>query len=191
MRAPKRLWSGNWQQESAALSEELAELRARPADPKPVPAPPRRELATPRPRPGRALPVALALATILMLAAGAYGLTAVLGSQNQSTAANTGQSGQSTQPSRPIHWLGMQIESVPPQSVVIETVGLGSQAAAAGLEPGDVIVDVNGRPVSATGDIGRSIAGLHAGDPVEIHVNRGSTRITTQLSLATPPSSHP
>jgi S1-C subfamily serine protease len=125
---------------------------------------------------------------MLILAAGAYGLTAVLGSQNQSPAANTGES---TQPSPPIHWLGMQIETVPPQSVVIETVGLGSPAAAAGLEPGDVIVDVNGRAVSASGDIGRSIAGLHAGDQVEIHVNRGSTPLTTQLSLALPPSSHP
>src|SRR5690349_6176075 len=46
--------------------------------------------------------------------------------------------------SRPISWLGMEIETLPPGAAVIETVALGSAGDKAGLNPGDVIIAING-----------------------------------------------
>src|SRR5581483_2295350 len=47
--------------------------------------------------------------------------------------------------SRPISWLGMEIETLPPGAAVIETVALGSAGDKADLNPGDVIIAINGR----------------------------------------------
>jgi S1-C subfamily serine protease len=85
----------------------------------------------------------------------------------------------------------MQIETLPPGAVVIETVGPGSAGELAGLEPGDVIVAINNRPIHAAGEIGAAIRALHAGDLVELEISRGSTLFSTQATLAAPPSVHP
>jgi S1-C subfamily serine protease len=141
-------------------------------------------LRFPRPRRlNRALPIALA--ALLILAAGAYGLGAVLGSSsNPAAPAASG-------PTGPMRWLGMQIESLTPGGVVIATVAAGSPGQLAGLEPGDIIVEVNNRPVSSTGDVLGALGGLHAGDQVEIQASRGSTPYTTHATLAAPPSNYP
>jgi S1-C subfamily serine protease len=127
------------------------------------------------------------MAALLILAAGAYGLTRAL---------STTSSEQSTQPalsqaSGPVDWLGMQLQSVTPGSVVIETIAPGSSAELAGLEPGDEIVEVNGRSISSTGQISGAVASLPAGAYVEIQVNRGSTPVTTHAALTGPPRNHP
>jgi S1-C subfamily serine protease len=96
-----------------------------------------------------------------------------------------------SQPSGPIHWLGMQIASVTPGTVVIQTVASGSSAERAGLEPGDVIDAVNGQPITAPGQIAGAISSLRPGAYVPVEVNRGSTQVTTQAELAGPPSNHP
>jgi putative serine protease PepD len=148
------------------------------------------------------------LAAVLLLAAGAYGLTALLGSSGSRASTTAGGSfgppaatagGPSVTPpsttttrlSRPIHWLGMEVETLPPGAVVIETVGPGSPGELAGLEPGDVIVEINSRPINAAGEIGAAIRGLRAGDLVQMRISRGSTLFTTQATLAAPPSVHP
>ncbi len=211
MSAPKRLWSGDWEAESAALSDELARRRGerreqRPEPPRqPRPEPPR------RPRPGpqhtpppprtpapprvaaarrrtsrrlrRALPAAIAV--LLVLAAGAYGLTAVLGS------ADSNPGGIAQAATTPLYWLGMQLETVSPNAVAVETVALGSPADVAGLEPGDVITAVDGQPVHATGDIPSAIAGLGMGDVAQLQVSRGAAQFATPITLAAPPASHP
>jgi S1-C subfamily serine protease len=213
MSGPKHLWSGDWQQESAAVSEELAERRAIPADREPPVAPTPPPPARPRGvalarRPGlrHALPVVLAAA--LLLAAGAYGLTALLGSSGPRASATAGGSfgppaatagGPSvspasttpSRPSRPVRWLGMQIEPLPPGAAVIETVGPRSAGELAGLEPGDVIVEINNRPIHDAGEIGAAIRGLRAGDLVSLQISRGSTLFSTQATLTAPPSVHP
>jgi S1-C subfamily serine protease len=127
------------------------------------------------------LPVALAV--MLILAAGAYGLTRVLNTSDQPAALSA--------PSGPMNWLGMQIESVNPGTVVIETVAPGSPAERAGLNPGDLIAEVNHRPITSTSQISAAIAPLRPGTYVEIQVNRGTTPVTTQALLVGPPSSHP
>jgi S1-C subfamily serine protease len=85
----------------------------------------------------------------------------------------------------------MQIETLPPGAVVIETVGPGSAGERAGLEPGDVIVEINNTPIRATGEIRTAIRGLRAGDVVALQISRGSTLISTQATLAAPPSVYP
>jgi S1-C subfamily serine protease len=122
---------------------------------------------------------------VLILAAGAYGLTRVLGSSDSPASAVVAQS------SGPIHWLGMQIDSVTPGTVVIQTVAPGSSAERAGLDPGDVIVAVNGQPINAPSQIAPAISSLSPGAYVPVEVNRGSTPVTTQAQLAGPPSNHP
>jgi membrane-associated protease RseP (regulator of RpoE activity) len=185
MHTPKHLWAEGWQRESAAVSEELAERRAKPRDPVPdvVPPPRRRPRRRPSPRLRKGLPIAVA--ALLLLAAAAYGLSSVLGS--------TGTPGMVTasHSSGPVDWLGMQIESLQTGVVVVDTVALGSPGELAGMEPGDVIVEVNNKSVDATGDIKDAIAGLRKGDAVEIQGSRGSTRFTTHATLAAPPASSP
>ena len=213
MSGPKHLWSGDWQQESAAVSQELAERRVKPRDREPTvsptPRPRARRRALPAPR-GSGLRYALpiVLAAVLVLAAGAYGLSALLGSSGSrasTTAAGSsgpqaatagGPSGRpasttASGPSRPVSWLGMQIETLPPGAAVIETVAQGSPGELAGLEPGDVIVEINNRPINAAGDIGAAIRGLRAGDLVGMQISRGSTLYKTEATLAAPPSRYP
>jgi S1-C subfamily serine protease len=85
----------------------------------------------------------------------------------------------------------MQIETLPPGAAVIETVRLGSQGDLAGLAPGDVIVEVNHRPINGTRDIAPAIQGLHPGDQVELQISHGSNLEQTVATLAAPPSTHP
>lgn len=222
MSGPKHLWSGDWQQESAANSKELADSRAKPLDRERTESPaPSTQLAPRRPNARRlavrrALPIALA--AVLFLAAGAWGLDALLGSSGPGTTttaagptvppvatgptvppATTGPavpavppaSTTASVPARPVNWLGMEIETLPPGAAVIETVAAGSPGQLAGLEPGDVIVEINNRPISATSQIGSAIRGLHAGDQVELQISRGSALYATEAILAAPPSAYP
>jgi membrane-associated protease RseP (regulator of RpoE activity) len=194
MSAPKHLWSGDWEQESSAVSERTAVRRPqpRPTQPPPRPEPAARPPRRPQRRAigwrvparlRRILPVALAV--ILILAAGAYGLSRVTGGSDQSASTPAGQ------PSAPIRWLGMQLDSVNAGTVVIETVAPGSPAEQAGLNPGDVIAKVNGQAIDSTAQIGGAVASVRAGAYVPIQVNRGSTVVDTQALMTAPPSQHP
>ena len=206
MSSPKHLWSGDWERESAAVSEEMGRRprRApseRPPEPPVTPETVKRGPAPPdEPRPARRPPAlrrpaiprirpaaAIALAALVILVAAGYGLSRVVGgsSSAQPTSMSANQGG------GPIDWLGMQIEAVPPGTVVIATVGPGSAAELAGLEPGDVLMAVNGRPINGTSDIRAAISGLHPGDGVDIQVSRGSTQLSTRAMLGAPPSNHP
>lgn len=131
----------------------------------------------------RILPVALAL--VLIVAAGAYGLSRITAASHTSAATPAGQTG------APIRWLGMQIGSVNAGTVVIETVAPGSAGELAGLEPGDVITQVNGRPINATAAIAGAVTSVRPGSYVGIQVNRGSTVFATQAVMSAPPSRHP
>ena len=122
--------------------------------------------------------IGLALAII---AGGAYGVTRLPGSGSSASASVSG----------PVGWLGIQIEGTPIGGVVIKTVMPGSAAEAAGLEPGDVITEIDSRTVSAPSDITAAIGGLVVGDQVEIQFIRGSTFYTTQATLAAHKSGSP
>ena len=200
MSGPKHLWSGDWRDESAAASDQLATRRARPRQPEQTE--PAASPASPKPKPKRpraglkrALPIALA--AVLVIAAGTYGATALFGSSKHQAPAFATQPSVSPAPtpsspaSPPIYWLGMQIETVPPGAAAIATVRHGSPADWAGLSPGDAIVQINNRPINGTGDISAAIRGLHAGDRVAMEISHGSALFTTVVTLAAPPSTSP
>jgi S1-C subfamily serine protease len=200
MSGPKHLWSGDWQQDSAAASDALADLRAQPAPGEPAvdPAPaPRRR----RPRPSRT--ASIVLVAVLFLAAAAYGLSALLGPSGNPASTTAGiprtpaalplnpATTTTAALARPINWLGMEIQTLPPGAAVVETVGPGTPGDQAGLEPGDTIVEVNHHTINGAGDISAALRGLHSGDVVEIQVSHGSALFQTEASLTVPPSVGP
>ncbi|MDW8319486.1 MAG: PDZ domain-containing protein [Anaerolineae bacterium] len=65
-----------------------------------------------------------------------------------------------------------------PAAVVVEVMA-GSPAAQAGLQVGDMIVAVDGRPLSATADLAAQIAGRRVGDQVTLTVLRADGRRET------------
>lgn len=85
-------------------------------------------------------------------------------------------------------WLGVQVTGVAPEDaefyrlpavegVLVQAVTGGSPAADAGLRQGDVIVAVDGAPVSGGGGLQELIAERHQGDGVRLKVYRdGSVR---------------
>jgi hypothetical protein len=207
MTSPKHLWSGDWQRDSEAAARARARRRpfeTEPAEPeraeppaptvltpdaparrRPDPPPPVR--ARPRPRQPRVrisrAQARLALiitAVVLLVAGGAWGLSALLGSSNGDGIAQAGSP-----------WIGLQMESLANGTVVVSSVTPGSPADVAGLRAGDVITEVQSRPVGAPIDVTEAVDALRAGDTVEIQVVRGSDTYTAQVKLTSRPSSFP
>jgi membrane-associated protease RseP (regulator of RpoE activity) len=186
--APRHLWSGDWERDSALWAEELAgsqtpvqAAQAHTDEPTvPPPRTPRRPRVTLRWPPR--IVVLLVLAALLT-AGVAWGASAVL-SSGGSPPVNSVQSASAP-------WLGAELESLSTGGVAIETVAPGSPAEQAGLEPGDVINEIEHRPITGLSDIYAAIASRHAGDTVEIQVSRGSTIYTARAILASRPSPHP
>jgi S1-C subfamily serine protease len=217
MRGPKHLWSGDWQQESAQASSRLGDRATKPRDDQT----PKATAEAPTPRRPRVTPALLvALVALVMIAAGALAVTTLDGSTGRtaSTAADpTIPSARSPAPTSPgtptapsvptptapsvasaprnyaraVTWLGMEIESVQPGAAVIVTLPVGSLGERAGLEPGDVILDLNHHAIHGAGDIARAIRGLQPGDQVPMQIGYGSSLAWTQITLAAPPSAHP
>ncbi len=217
MTTPKHLWSGDWQHDSAAAARDRASRGLQAQQPaEPPPPPPRGPSASARaaallrrarlrlsaataraglalaaagarltaPRLRRALrpPVLLAIAlAALLIAGGAYGVNALLSSGRP----------RSTSAGWPAPWLGVQMESLPFGGVVVATVVPGGPAELAGLEPGDVITEINNRSIDTVADVQSAVDGLRAGDTVEIQVSRGSTIYNTDVTLASRPPGYP
>jgi Do/DeqQ family serine protease len=68
----------------------------------------------------------------------------------------------------------------PASGAVVEAIEPGSPAAAAGLRRGDVILTVNGRPITGSSELRYRIGLLRLGSPLELTVLRdGQTRTVT------------
>jgi hypothetical protein len=190
MSAPRHLWTGDWRLESSALAEELAARRARgeePSEPEAPVRPPRRTLrerllaAWGRHR--RRLRVALVVASVTLLGGGVvYAASAAL-------AGGAGQHPVAASGSRP--WLGIDVSSSPVGGALVVAVVPGSPAAAAGIEPGDVITDIDTQPVAAPATFISAIAGMEPGDRVDIHLKRGATGYTAHVELGARPEGSP
>jgi hypothetical protein len=219
MTGPKHLWSGNWEEDSSSAQDELAERRVTPRDLEPPTSPPaqtnttepatttRRSAQAPRPPRARPKPrssawIALG-AVVLVAAAGAVVLTSLGGSSKPrmpiapvppapSLAATTPTTTAPPAPSGPpVSWLGMELVTVQPGGATVETVRLGSEGDRAGLSPGDVILEINGKQVSGADGITKAIQGLHAGDKVAMQISHGSSLFQTAVTLGASPTRYP
>ena len=133
------------------------------------------------------------LLTLAMLLSAGAAFAAVLllfGSSGQSSA-TAGSRISSQSPG----WLGVDMATSlgagflsPNGGVLIGDVVPGSPAATAGLQPGDVITQIGNRPVTAPSDVESTIAGMHAGEQVQIQYQRGPAQYTTLATLARRPA---
>lgn len=84
--------------------------------------------------------------------------------------------------------LGAYLES-DASGVWVRQVSPGSAAEAAGLRPGDRIVDLNGIAVQRAGQVIRGVRLHPDGKPLELTIERAGRRLRLQISL--PPSCDP
>ncbi len=93
--------------------------------------------------------------------------------------------------------LGISIQDLTPDLVqafgleqnrgaVITGVQPGSPAAKTGLEPGDIVLAVNGRPVKNSVDVRNAIGSMQIGDQVKIEVLHKGERLTRVANVAAP-----
>ena len=192
MTSPRHLWSGDWERESAASAEELADRR-RPAD---APAEPQAPERAPRPSAlERAIRAVRAANTRNARRAALIGLGALLVAGGAYAAVSTlsapGTSSLPVAQPTPVSntreaWLGVDTTSFPViTGAMIVDVAPGSPADAAGLQPGDVITQINNTPVQTPADLDSALAGLHAGQQVQIQyqLGPGGGTYTTQATL--------
>ena len=83
-------------------------------------------------------------------------------------------------------WLGVSIEEAD-EGVAVAGVVAGSPAADAGLEEGDVILQVDGVAINLPDDLTSLVTGKEPGDRVELHVTRDGDERTLDIELGTRP----
>jgi hypothetical protein len=201
MTSPRHLWSGDWEHDSTAARDELEQRRAQTDEPVAIPP----KAPSPRARPstaarilaalrqqaaaGRArwgwdlqISVLIALA-IVLTAAAAYGITAIV------VDSSSGQ-GSAVAANRAHEWLGIDVVGSP-SGIMVTKVAPGSPAARAGLQPGDLVNQINNRPVGTVDGVSAALGGLQPGDTIPIQFSRGLISFTATATLATRRSGGP
>jgi membrane-associated protease RseP (regulator of RpoE activity) len=226
MSSSRRLWTGDWERDSALRAEELAERRRQRAEqPAPAPAPEpetvaagdhrslvasiaaavvavveavgaavlavlrllrsaaRRTVSLVRRANARVAAVAaLVLALVVALA---FGLSALFGGSSSPGSAPVSAAALNEAQ----RWLGVQLVPLARGGVAIETVSQNGTGAAAGLEPGDVLSQIDGHSIFTVSDAARAIDAMSPGDQAVIVINRGSEIYSTSFPM--PPRSGP
>jgi predicted metalloprotease with PDZ domain len=123
--------------------------------------------------------VGLTLLATVAGAAVALGAAALAGGSDSSNA-GTG----ATTSGPPAAWLGVQTTtSTAVPGALIELIEPGGPAERAGLMPGDVITEVDGRPITTSGDLARTLAAKQPGEQVQLQVNRFGQTIVIDATL--------
>jgi serine protease Do len=95
-------------------------------------------------------------------------------------------------------WSGLRLSTVVPETArrgdlpvdrgaLVQRVFPNSPAEEAGLEKGDILVEVRGQPVTSREDLSSVLYSVPVDTPVEIKVQRGDQQLTLQLRAVTPP----
>ncbi len=88
-------------------------------------------------------------------------------------------------------WLGVDIplesQPGPATGALIRGVYVGGPAEGAGIQPGDLVVIVNGQAVHSTSDVRTLLKRIGAGDTLRLTVRRGGALITAVLTVAPRP----
>jgi S1-C subfamily serine protease len=217
MNGPKRLWSGDWSEESAAARARMAHRRAQrsaladdPTEPLAAPTPP----PPPRgPSAARQLLDAVALRS-RAAATRARGLVAVrrqlvprglrgrliviallagLGGAAVTIgveAANGSATPAAQRGAQP--YLGVELGDAPGESgALIALVYPGTPAAGAGLEPGDLITSIDGSPISDEDAAANAIDALRPGQRIRLGIDRLGRQLVITATLGTRPANAP
>lgn len=80
--------------------------------------------------------------------------------------------------------LGVSPDLTAKDGVRLASVAAGSPAAAAGLREGDLLLTIDGEPVTTPWELRRALARRHAGDEVTLEVRRGAEARTVKARLA-------
>ena len=84
-------------------------------------------------------------------------------------------------------YLGVRMTDADDGAQIIE-VSSGSPAAEAGLEPGDVVVEVNGEAIGSSDDLRTAVAEREPGEQLELRVRSNGNERTVQVELGTRPT---
>ena len=96
-------------------------------------------------------------------------------------------SGRSTT-SSPRAYMGVTSQAVDGTGATVVEVGPGTPAAAAGIQPGDVIVALDNQPVTDPDSLSSAIGAKKPGDRVTVTYQRAGARSTAQITLGTRPT---
>src|SRR3954454_550769 len=80
---------------------------------------------------------------------------------------------------------------VAPAGAEIADVTAGGPAEAAGLQPGDIIVAIDGKPVDEFGQVSQIVNQHKVGDQIDVRVDRGGGERSFHVTLGTRPKSAP
>lgn len=215
MTTPRHLWSGDWARESESAADEMERRRAgfQPDEP-PVGEPPQEPEREPRPplltrvaaavvaflrsaRAATARGFAAAVARLRTISPRQVGLVALatlagaavaLGAATLAGGSGSGSSKSDAQVLPGHAWLGLQtVSQMSTSGATVLVVDAGGPAQRAGLQPGDVITQVDGQPITSPGVLDAAIAGKQPGQQVQLLVNRYGQSLVLYATLG---SSH-
>lgn len=194
MGSPKHLWSGDWQDESAAAAARRRPVaETPPPDPQPTPVRERPRPARPprtrrRPRVSRQEMRRWAIAGGLALLVG-FVATSLANILTRDDSEPAGSAAVSHGPATA--WMGARLRTSREGGALIESLTPGSPAGAAGLAPGDLIIGVDNASVTSADDVTAALARHRPGDVVAVAARRGGAGFTAQVTLESRPAGGP
>lgn len=81
------------------------------------------------------------------------------------------------------NWAGIYGSSIPTGGLVVNSVSADSPAELAGLQSGDSILAVNGRPISSMADFVHYVRALESGSTIQVRVERNGEIIEMSVQL--------
>ncbi len=90
------------------------------------------------------------------------------------------------QPTHP--YLGVEVDNAPDGGALVHGVAAGSPAGQAGLQPGDVITGLGGRPVEDADDVLAVVMSSGLGDEVTVTYTRDGSSQTVTVTLGQSPA---
>jgi S1-C subfamily serine protease len=127
----------------------------------------------------------------LVVGGAAYALASLGGGSNNPNSATVPSSPGFAATGTGPAYLGVDVAMPSGGGVIVEKVVPGSAADHAGLEPGDVLMQIGNQPILAPSDVSAALQGMHPGEQVEIDVLRGASTFTTQATLTGRPARSP
>jgi len=90
-------------------------------------------------------------------------------------------------------WLGVTVTEARDgsQGVVVVSTQANSPASGAGVRPGDLILEVDGKPIGHPRELQAAVLGLDPDTAIEVAMIRGEKRLTQTIELAPAPRDRP